>query len=203
MNDFEESFDDDWAEKDYLTSLNHLYEVANNGGNSIYVLEGLLSVTGLYLECANIKSQKEIHAEIIRKFTILKHYTKDVVLKSKIETFDHAMAIGQFVELLISHGLPRLHSIEASAKLLGLGKSTVRIHNENFRKVFGHMENKGLKLIGYIKIMNERIKDATHLPSDHVKSKIAFNKTKAYYDERIALVEKMFPNIDEILKSTI
>ncbi len=189
--DFKKYEDEDWPEKDFLTSLNHLLEVASKDGTPVYVLEGLLSVTSMYLEFSNITDDKKLHADIVEKFGILKSFSKEIALKSKLETFEKSMAIGQFIEILIYHGLPRIAAIEASAEWLEIGKSTARIHNENFRKIFDGRDDRGRKLIRYISLMYEQIKKEHAFPSKHPKSKKAFEKTKEYYQARIRLRENL------------
>ncbi len=200
--DFKKYQDEDWAEKDFLVSLNHLLDVASKNGTPVYVLEGLLSVTSMYLEFSNITEDKKLHADIVEKFQILKSFSKEIALKSKLETFEKSMAIGQFIEILIYHGLPRITAIESSAEWLAIGKSTARIHNENFRKIFDHRDDRGRMLIRYISLMYEQITKESSFPSKHPKAKKAFEKTREYYQERIRLRDNFDLALDAVKKKS-
>lgn len=188
----------DWPSKSFQTSLHHLLEVADKGGSPIYVLEGLLSVTLGYLDYSSIIDDKDIDSEIVLTFMKLKEFFNQTILKSQSETFEKSMAIGQFIEALIYHGLPRIAAIEATAKWLDIGKSTVRTHNENFRKSYGYREDRGLKLIFYISLMYEKINNSNNFYTVHPKAKKAFEETKKFYEERIEIRNNMFKALNKV-----
>jgi hypothetical protein len=192
-----------WAQKSFLNSMNHLIEIAQKGGNDAYIVEGLLHVTAMYLD-EHLYRDKFYNYELCNKFNFLRELITKKTFAYKIQTFEQSMAIGQFIDILILHGLPRSVAIEGTAiwlKKTGLqiGTSTVRTHNENYRKIYSEQPNRGLWLIGYLKIMLKKIDDLDKFPTGHPKAKIALKKTKAYYLERTD-VEKIF--IDALTEGT-
>ncbi|MBX2834585.1 MAG: hypothetical protein KTR28_06400 [Micavibrio sp.] len=193
----DEPIDEDWNAKGFLTSLEYLSELSTKGGNDIYVIEGLLSVTKSYLDYSIISKDRDLHDSIMRKYIDLCDYAQNHALKSKLDTHEKAMVTGQFVEALIEHGMPRIAAIQATAVWLDIGESTVRTSNENFRKCFAYREDKGLMLIHYISSMYEKIKENESFDFTHPKAKAAFFRTKKYYEERIEHRENFFLSIDE------
>lgn len=187
------------ATKGLLQSLNHLTDVAQKGGNPTYVLDGLLHITQEYIEYLTL-DDIDLSNTLGVKISRLTDFVKENVYQIKSNTFQNSTVIGQFIEILKANGLPRDASIEATALWLDIGISTARTHNENFRKVYSEAPNKGLNLIFYLKIMNEKLKNQDDLPSNHPNAKRAFFKTKKYYQDKIDYRDNFFKERQDSLK---
>ena len=127
----------------------------------------------------------------------LSNYVSAKGLKKRLNTFSEAMAIGQFVELLIDNGLPRSVAIEETRLWLKLGKTTVRVHNEDFRKLHGYRKDKGLMLMQYNRIMHKKITENAEFPNNHPKTKRALEKACSYIENNLNRLEQIFRDIEK------
>lgn len=201
----EEIIEEDWAEVRFLGSLNHILELLEDGVSPAYLLSELLCDTRQYLECSLDTEDITIAHEIIKKFEFLQILLEERVLKGKIETVGEAFAVGQFVENLIYFGMPRCAAIPATAKYLSMGASTVRTHNENYRKMSCDPSGLGRRLVGGISIMMlfiEKSKEGD-FPLNHAKAKKSFQKTIEFYQEQTAQQQRFIRILEKIGKKNL
>lgn len=199
----DEFFREDWAERDFYRSLRQLYDALNAGASPIAILEGLLSQTALYLEMTELSDDPDLNCGIVSLYTLLAAYTKQTTLKSKIDTFDNAMWIGWFIDLMIECGMPRIAAIEATSIWLGVGLSTVRTHNEKYRK-----NNEGKRLFTgdtyrYVSVIQNKIKELEPFPDIHPRAKSAYKAMLAklkMYEERKKAFELALDKVANMAK---
>jgi hypothetical protein len=183
----DEFFREDWAERKFYRSLVQLYGAANLKASPIFILQGLLSNTEIYLQQTVLSDDPDLNQGIEALYALVADYTKQKTLKSKIDTFDNAMSIGWFIDLMIKCGMPRNAAIEATRIWLGLGFTTVRTHNEDYRKVIKSVGLSGQDTYRYVSVIQNKIKKLKPFPENHPKAKSAYKamlETLKMYEER-------------------
>ena len=159
-----------------------------NSPNFVHILDMLLKITHEYIHYINLDD-----AELSKKLGMKLHYLKDFVdnriYKNKIETFERNMMIGQFIDVLIENGLSRTHAIDGTVNWKGISEASVRICNENYRKIYSNDEKNGNRPILFVRKMVDEIRNKESFESDHPHAQKAFLKAKDYYIKKSAVFD--------------
>jgi len=179
---------DSWFEQMYAQSLNTLLHqhLKFHPDEPAFLLFKLLSCTKTYLEGWYFEDRNEVRDLIVSEFEEIELILKTSLIGKKIEQRGKETAIGEFVETLVFYGMPRLPAIKATKEWLGLGQSTVRTYNENYRKnrCNNHMGEVVL-FSAEAEIMRQHIRANPDFPMEHPKAKKAFERARQQYGKNI------------------
>jgi hypothetical protein len=198
---------DDFYEDLLLDSLVTIERRLKAKEDPSLLLDALLSSINIYLENTCISKRSNVNQEISEKFSELRMQLTARVFGGKIKNKRRAIAIGLFVEGLIFYGLPRLPAIQATAKWLKIGVSTIRGFNEAYRNSYSaDARRKQFNAYYYLSpnfyIVTDLFLNNGQFPYNHPKAKKAFESLEyVFFEKHAEISEERLELLKELEKN--
>ena len=170
-------------EEDFLNNLVMYFKNAQRGDRPEMITYMLLRDFERLLDIYSPESELLAQALDNLKPQIFEYLFSSDIFTKRLAPEISGMAKGHLVEALIYFGMPRKPAIEAIAKWLDAGESTIRTHNEQYRlKTKGvindnNFEELFLKNPAVRNIILEA-EESRCFPCDHPKAKRAYGDIK-------------------------
>ena len=170
------------AEEKLLNELNEIQEGLEKGQNDIFLNERFMSALQSYFTNLAGARFDKVTYDIFSRFSVVRTFLRKNIEGKRRSTFQRTMAIGQTIEILIHFGMPRIVAIEGLALSMESGISTVRIANEEYKKLYPaplHLVGDAYLLSSYIFDMRKILEEIPYFKSGHLTAAEAFSRLTA------------------------